>query len=228
MFDLPLTITIPLMILALLISIIGHEIMHGFIAYKYGDNTAKNAGRLNINPLIHIDLLGSIIIPASLFLFNAPFLFGWAKPVPVRTDIVIQNGGYMGAFNVSIAGVSYNFLLAILSAMLIFAFNGGIFANFFSYFDNPVFYLQIVIFFLLQLLIYNVVLGVFNSFIIPPLDGANALAYLGLAFKNDFFAKLFNKIHPAFGMILLILVISTPLSVILTVPVDKIIGFLLG
>lgn len=227
MSDLPLSIKIPLMVVALLISIIGHEIMHGFIAYKYGDNTAKNAGRLNINPLLHIDLLGSIIIPALLFLLNTPFLFGWAKPVPVRTDIVIQNGGYMGAFNVSIAGVSYNFLLAILSAMLIFAFNGGIFSNFFSYFDNPHFILEIILFFLLQLLIYNVVLGIFNSFIIPPLDGANALAYLGLVFKNDFFARLFNKVHPAFGMVLMIVIISTPLSILLTAPVNKIIGLLL-
>ena len=98
MSELSLAYKIPLMVVALLIAIIGHEIMHGYVAYRYGDSTAKDSGRLSLNPIVHIDLIGSILVPATLFLANAPFLFGWAKPVPVRMDRVIYNGGYFAAF----------------------------------------------------------------------------------------------------------------------------------
>ncbi len=227
MFDLPLTYKVPMMVIALLIAIIGHEIMHGFIALRFGDTTARDAGRLSLNPLLHIDLVGSILLPALLFVFNAPFLFGWAKPVPVRMDRVIYGGGYFGAFGVSIAGVAYNFALAIITAMLIYAFNGGIFGGFFEYFSNPNFVALLVIYFFLQLLIYNVVLGVFNLIPIPPLDGSNALAYLGLMFKSDLFARLFDRIPPMVGMVLLILILSTPLSSIIFAPVQYIVNLLL-
>ena len=104
-------------IIALMIAIIGHEIMHGYIAYRYGDTTAKNAGRLNINPLVHIDLVGSILVPLVLFLGHAPFLFGWAKPVPVNMMTVLQRGGYGAAIAVSLAGIIYNlFCACIVSA----------------------------------------------------------------------------------------------------------------
>lgn len=227
MLDLPLSFKIPIMVVALLVAIIGHEIMHGYVALKFGDTTAKDAGRLKLNPLLHIDLVGSILLPSLLFLFNAPFLFGWAKPVPVRMDRVIYNGGYFGAFAVSVAGVAYNFVLAIFAALLIYFFNGGIFGGFFEYFSNPNFIALLVLYFCLQLLIYNVVLGVFNLIPIPPLDGSNALAYLGLMFKNDFFARLFDRVPPMVGMVLLMIVLSTPLSHIIFAPVQIIINLLL-
>ncbi|WP_297810580.1 site-2 protease family protein [uncultured Helicobacter sp.] len=227
MFDLPLSFKIPIMVVALLVAIIGHEIMHGLVALKFGDTTAKEAGRLKINPLLHIDLVGSILLPSMLFLLNAPFLFGWAKPVPVRMEQVIFGGGYFGAFAVSIAGVAYNFALAVFTALLIYAFNGGIFAGFFEYFSSPNFVALLVLYFCLQLLIYNVVLGVFNLIPIPPLDGSNALAYLGLMFKNDFFARLFDRVPPMIGMILLMIILSTPLSRVIFVPVQTIINLLL-
>lgn len=229
MFEsLPFTLKLPCMILALLIAIIGHEIMHGLVAYRYGDDTAKVAGRLSINPLSHIDLVGSIIIPLALFIFNAPFLFGWAKPVPVRMDRVINNGGYLAAFNVSVAGVSYNFLMAILASFLIYAFSGGIFSNFFEYFENPQIIFQVILFFCLQLMIYNVILGVFNCFPVPPLDGSNALSYLGLHFESDFFAQIFSKINPIFGTIFILILLSTPLSFLLIAPVNFITQWLLS
>ncbi|WP_288644386.1 site-2 protease family protein, partial [uncultured Helicobacter sp.] len=76
----PEIINVLLMVLALMISIIGHEIMHGLVAYHYGDDTAKSMGRLSINPIKHIDPIGSILIPGILYVTQAPFLFGWAKP----------------------------------------------------------------------------------------------------------------------------------------------------
>ncbi len=90
-------------VLALAVAIIGHEIMHGFIAYMYGDTTAKNAGRLSINPLIHVDLVGTIIVPATMYFLpmllggESGFLFGWAKPVPINMGTVIRKGGYNAA-----------------------------------------------------------------------------------------------------------------------------------
>ena len=232
MFELPTLYKIVAMILALLIAIIGHEIMHGYVAYKYGDDTAKILGRLSLNPIVHIDLLGSIIIPLSLFLLNAPFLFGWAKPVPVRMDIVIRNGGYFGAFLVSAAGIFYNLFLAIIVAFLIHSFNGGIlssiFGGTFSYFENPNFAFNLLIFILLQILIYNVILAVFNMLPIPPLDGSSMLSYFGLMFKNNFFAKIFAKVNPMFGMLVVMVILGTPLSQIIFQPVNLILKGLLG
>lgn len=227
MLDLPSLYTIPLMIMALLLAIIGHEIMHGYVAYKYGDNTAKMAGRLSLNPIVHIDLVGSILIPALLFIANTPFLFGWAKPVPVRMDRVIYQGGYFAALLVSLAGILYNLALAFLAVFFFYAFNGGILSGFFEYFSNPQLPYALILFFFLQLIIYNIILAIFNLLPIPPLDGSNALAYLGLVFKNDFFARIFNKIHPIVGMIVLILILSTPLSAILSMPVNFILQWLL-
>lgn len=227
MLNLPSLYTIPLMIAALLLAIIGHEIMHGYVAYKYGDNTAKIAGRLSLNPIMHIDLVGSILIPAVLFLSNAPFLFGWAKPVPVRMDRVIYQGGYFAALLVSLAGILYNLALALLATFLFYAFNGGILSGFFEYFSNPQLPYALILFFFLQLIIYNIILAIFNLLPIPPLDGSNALAYLGLIFKSDFFSRIFNKIHPIVGMIVLILILSTPLSAVISAPVNLILQWLL-
>ena len=107
------------MVLALMIAIIGHEIMHGYVAYRYGDDTAKYQGRLSINPLVHVDIVGTIIVPALLFFSQAPFMFGWAKPVPIFMPTVIQNGGYKAAIHVSLAGIAYNFFLAIVCAIIL-------------------------------------------------------------------------------------------------------------
>ncbi|NOX15476.1 MAG: site-2 protease family protein, partial [Epsilonproteobacteria bacterium] len=163
-------ISISAKIIALMIAIIGHEIMHGYVAYKYGDNTAKNAGRLSINPIKHVDLVGTIILPAVLFFSHAPFLFGWAKPVPINMRTVMQNGGYKAAIFVSLAGIAYNFSLAIIFTIM------------FSFLNEPTSYFGLFFLYLvIQTIIYNVVLGVFNLYPIPPLDGSHALAYLAAA-----------------------------------------------
>ena len=203
-------------ILALLVGIIGHEIMHGYVAYQYGDTTAKDNGRLKINPLMHIDLVGSIIIPLVLFLTNSPFLFGWAKPVPVNMEVVVKNGGFNGGIAVSLAGIFYNFIVAGLAAIIIFNIP----------LETELFFDKLLAYFIMYSVIYNIVLGVFNLWPIPPLDGANALSFLGLKFGIYKIAEWNGKIGN-YGMIFLIAILSTPFSIFFFYPAHKLIQFLL-
>jgi Zn-dependent protease len=194
-------------ILALMIAIIGHEIMHGLVAYLYKDPTAKLANRLSINPLVHIDPIGTILVPALLYITDAGFLFGWAKPVPVNMRIVLKNGGEFGAIAVSLAGVAYNFFIALISAIAI------------KILGKPEGILELFLFlFLAQSVLVNIVLGVFNLWPIPPLDGANALLYLARWLKLKPIVKFYEYLFP-YGMVILILILATPLSSILFIPV---------
>lgn len=203
-------------LLALLVAIIGHEIMHGLIALKYGDDTAKLEGRLTINPIKHIDLFGSILLPLMLFAFNAPFLFGWAKPVPVNIREVIRNGGYNGAIFVSLAGIFYNLILATIAALLIKSISSeGIFIN-------------LLVYFLLYLVIYNIILAIFNLLPIPPLDGSQALGYLSLKFNSDRIPLFFNKIERYGIIILMLLLFIPPFASLIAIPVKFLFDFLLG
>jgi len=204
-------------VLALAIAIIGHEIMHGWVAYKYGDTTAKNAGRLSINPLIHVDLVGTIIVPASMYFLpmllgsDGGFLFGWAKPVPVNMATVVSNGGYNGAIGVALAGIAYNITLAIVASIALKAM------------PSPTDYITLFISnFLLYTVIYNIVLALFNLLPIPPLDGSQALGYLFRKLNMHAPADFMDSIGQ-YGMIILILIIATPLSNIVFAPMQKII-----
>ncbi len=147
-------------IVILIISIMAHEVAHGAAAYAFGDPTAKNQGRLTLNPLKHIDLFGSIILPLMLFITKAGFLFGWAKPVPYNPYNLSPRR--LGEFCVAIAGIATNFIIAIIFSVFIrfsFALN----------LSEPVIQLMIYVVFL------NLVLGVFNLIPIPPLDGSKIL-----------------------------------------------------
>jgi Zn-dependent protease len=208
------------LILAFLIAIIGHEIMHGAVAKYYGDNTAKNEGRLSINPLKHIDPVGSIVFPLVLYLSQKlagvenPMVFGWAKPVPVDIFTVIRNGVYIAAVWVSLAGVIYNFGVALIASALIKFFYPP--HGFFDLFS---------LYLLLNLVIVNIVLMVFNLVPIPPLDGANALKYLALQFKWEGIVRFYNKIEP-YGMLILMIILFTPLGDYIFAPAHYLIGYL--
>ena len=195
------------MVLALAVAIIGHEIMHGLIAYKLGDPTAKLAGRLSINPIVHIDPVGTILVPALLYISNAGFIFGWAKPVPVNMQIVLRNAGELGAIAVSLAGVTYNFIVALISALIV------------GWMGEPHSLVGVFFFlFFAQSVLINVVLAVFNLWPIPPLDGANAVMYLARWLGLKPIVRLYEYLFP-YGMIILIIILATPLSSFFFTPV---------
>jgi len=145
-------------VIVLLLSVIIHEYSHGIVAYAQGDPTAKFAGRLTLNPIPHIDLLGTIVIPLLLVLTKAGFLIGWAKPVPYN-PYNLKNQRF-GPALVGAAGPASNFLLALIFSIIIFFIPEQI--------DNLKIFLGIIVY-------VNVVLGVFNLFPIPPLDGSKVL-----------------------------------------------------
>ncbi len=161
----------------LFFSVIIHEVAHGYIAYKRGDSTAKQLGRLTLNPVSHIDIFGSILLPLVLLIANAP-VFGWAKPVPVNPARLYKPKTDM--LWVSLAGCAANFLLAIAAAL------GMLLIRNFATSDMSV---LIPAYQILQtILIINIVLPVLNLIPIPPLDGSRIVYYLlptELAVKYD-------------------------------------------
>lgn len=143
----------------LILSVMIHEVSHGFVAYLLGDNTARDAKRLNLNPLNHLDWFGSVILPLLLYVTTSgAFVIGWAKPVPYN-PFNLKNPK-TGAGLIAAAGPLSNFLLALLVSLLLkFSGLNGII--------NPIF-LQITV-------ILNLSLMVFNLVPIPPLDGSKIL-----------------------------------------------------
>lgn len=138
------------------VSLTLHELAHGLTAYRLGDRTAKDMGRLTLNPIVHMDPLGSLILVITYF--GGSFLFGWAKPVPVDPRN-LRTSPQVGMALVGAAGPATNFVLALIS--------GAILAH--NNLTGDAF--QIVAY----SLEINVILGVFNLFPIPPLDGSRVI-----------------------------------------------------
>jgi len=213
-------------VLALAIAVIGHEIMHGWVAYMYGDMTAKNAGRLTVNPLSHVDLVGTIIVPLSMYFIpmllgaDNGFLFGWAKPVPINTATVIRKGGYNAAMQVDLAGIVYNFTLAAFASIAVTTMPQPTTA------DSMVYIFTYLLVF--QILVINVVLGVFNLLPVPQFDGAHFLMHLALKYKINSVAEFFYK-NERYGMIIVVIIIMTPLKdYLLFLPVRTILNLLVS
>lgn len=149
-------------IVILIFSIVIHEFAHGWMADSLGDPTARHMGRLTLNPIPHIDLMGSIIIPLFLLLSNAGFIIGWAKPVPYNPHNLRDQKN--GPALVGAAGPASNLLLALIFGIIIRILLGqGMAMN-----SDMIMLFSIIVF-------YNILLAVFNLVPIPPLDGSKIL-----------------------------------------------------
>ncbi len=169
---------------AVLPAIILHECAHGLAAYSLGDNTAKDQGRLTLNPIKHIDPIGSIIVPGALYLLHSPFFFGWAKPVPVNFRNL--KNLRLGLIIVAIVGPLTNIILAY-GYILMYKFN---------IFPGLSYVWQWAI-------LFNIALAVFNMMPIPPLDGSRIV--MGILPRQ--LAYQYSRLE-AWGMIIVVVLLQ--------------------
>lgn len=188
-------------IIAFILAVIMHEIAHGFVANYFGDDTARISGRLSFNPIVHIDPIGSVLVPLMLVFSGSGFLFGWAKPVPVNPFRL--KGGAISYRYVTLAGIVTNIILAVTSALIL---------KFTTQFMGFGYNNLGVIFFTVFLQI-NLVLAVFNSLPLPGFDGYNFLATFRpvaeLIRKTPLANPIFMAQYGLFISLLLIFVFSS-------------------
>lgn len=181
-------------LLPVLVAITFHEAAHGYVARFLGDETAARLGRVSLNPLRHIDPFGTIILPALLLLARSPFLFGYAKPVPVNFRALRHPRS--GMVLVAAAGPAMNIGLAIIAAL-----------GFHLLVYLPATTAQWVALNLKNAIVINVILAVFNLFPLPPLDGGR----IAVGILPDVLARPLARLEP-YGLVILIgLLILLPL-----------------
>ncbi|MEA3399149.1 MAG: site-2 protease family protein [Patescibacteria group bacterium] len=183
-------------IIVLIMSVVIHEFAHGYVAYLLGDNTAKMSGRLTLNPIKHLDLFGSVILPLLLVISKAGFLIGWAKPVPYNPNN-LRNQKW-GAVWVALAGIGANLALVIIFSIIIrLAPLVGITAEPFYNITSIIVLLNLVLFF-------------FNIIPIPPLDGSKVLfAFLPPRFNG---VQMFLEKYGIFVLLFFIIFIWNKVS----------------
>ncbi|MBE6082057.1 MAG: site-2 protease family protein [Tissierellaceae bacterium] len=171
----------------LLTAIVFHEFAHGFVAYKLGDPTAKNAGRLTLNPFKHIDLIG--------FIFLMVFRFGWAKPVPINPNYFKNRK--KDTILVSAAGPIINFIIALFFSLIV---------------SVDIIHNNLILNIVIITIWYNIMLGLFNLLPLPPLDGSKVLASM-LPDKYEYY---FYKYEKYLYIILLLLIVTGLIDKILS------------
>ncbi|MFA5651927.1 MAG: site-2 protease family protein [Candidatus Paceibacterota bacterium] len=186
-------ISVIFQILILIFSVIIHEISHGFIALCFGDKTALYEGRLTLNPVKHLDWLGSVILPLVLYITNAGFMIGWAKPVPYN-PYNLKNRNIAEPL-ISLAGPVSNLLVATIFGLII----RGI--SYFGLISSAPMTNLINIFGFVVLI--NISLAVFNLLPIPPLDGSKIFfAFLPLKAKY-----VFQDLSEKYGLFLILAIV---------------------
>jgi len=183
------------LIIVIMFSAIIHEVMHGVAADRLGDPTARYAGRLTLNPIPHLDLFGSILLPLMLSLSGSPIFFGWAKPVPYN-PYNLRGSPRWGEAIVAFAGPLSNFVIALIAALVIRA-------NVLPVEVVSAVFLVVVV---------NVMLGIFNLIPIPPLDGSKVLSALlpqGIRGGYDAWrARLEFNPFLGFGLVLVFILVA--------------------
>ncbi|TSC96687.1 MAG: peptidase M50 [Parcubacteria group bacterium Athens0714_26] len=197
---LPVSALITFQLIVFIFSAIVHEVSHGFIAHKLGDDTAKSMGRLTLNPFKHLDFFGSFVVPLLFVISGSNFIFGWAKPVPFNPQNL--KNPKIGAAIIASAGPISTLILAVIFGIILRT--AGLFLNFTGGF-GPALVL------LLNIIIYiNILLAVFNLIPIPPLDGSKLL----FAILPDRFYKAQRILEQYGAIFLLILLFSGILNFI--------------
>lgn len=189
-------------VLSFVPAIVLHEVSHGFAAYKLGDPTAKRQGRLSLNPIKHMDLFGTVILPAMLILFGGP-VFGYAKPVPYNP--LYFKDRRKGDLIVGLAGPAANLALALAAAAISWVLFFAMRPSGFVALNNGFVYLVVTLFLPLFILV-NLYLMFFNLLPIPPLDGSSIFAVL----LPEKYLPQYYQVERYAMPIFLILVIAVP------------------
>lgn len=208
-----------LLALPVLAAIVFHEVSHGWVANRFGDPTAARMGRLTLNPIPHIDLFGTILLPIILYISRAPFLFGYAKPVPV--NFLNLNHPKRDMVWVALAGPLTNILLAIASVLflkLLLALSVT------DVGESPWFgYLHPLALMAQYSVVINVFLAVFNVIPIPPLDGGR----IAVGLLPEPFASALARVEP-FGILIVMVLLMTNVIDVFTRPTMRLLLRMLG